>query len=118
MSEDLKENSTLTALSGATLNVTKSPEGDWLINEQPILTPDIMAEDGVVHVVGGLLVTEAPAPEEDKQMAEEQDPDPKDEEDNKPEDDGPKEDMKPPSGKWSMPAQERPDSMGSRRLKM
>eukprot|EP00192_Tetraselmis_astigmatica_P020048 CAMPEP_0117686798 /NCGR_PEP_ID=MMETSP0804-20121206/22700_1 /TAXON_ID=1074897 /ORGANISM="Tetraselmis astigmatica, Strain CCMP880" /LENGTH=184 /DNA_ID=CAMNT_0005498631 /DNA_START=18 /DNA_END=569 /DNA_ORIENTATION=- len=43
MLSDLEEDTSLTAASGALLNVTRSPDGTWLINDQPIIRPDIEA---------------------------------------------------------------------------
>jgi uncharacterized surface protein with fasciclin (FAS1) repeats len=44
-------------LQGATLDVS-SAKGGALVNKIEVLEPDIMADNGVIHVIGGLITGE------------------------------------------------------------
>lgn len=54
---ELARQETLTTLSGETLEVTRT-EGGVLINEVTLVKPDLVADNGVIHVVDGLLAGE------------------------------------------------------------
>jgi uncharacterized surface protein with fasciclin (FAS1) repeats len=51
----LIEQAQLEPLNGAQLEVTQA-KGGVLVNDIEILEPDIMADNGVIHVIGGVLV--------------------------------------------------------------
>lgn len=56
--ESLTDGQELTTLQGQTLKVTKS--GDQvLINGIPVIAADVPATNGVIHVIGGVLVPES-----------------------------------------------------------
>ena len=56
--DQLMEQEKLETLQGATLDVSTA-EGGVLVNDIEVLKPDIMADNGVIHVIGGLLTAEA-----------------------------------------------------------
>lgn len=56
--ESLTDGQELTTLQGQTLKVTKS--GDQvLVNGIPVIAADVPATNGVIHVIGGVLVPES-----------------------------------------------------------
>jgi uncharacterized surface protein with fasciclin (FAS1) repeats len=55
--DQLIEQGQLEPLQGAKLEVSQA-KGGVLVNDIEILEPDIMADNGVIHVIGGLLVPE------------------------------------------------------------
>jgi uncharacterized surface protein with fasciclin (FAS1) repeats len=56
--DQLMEQEKLETLQGAELDVSTG-KGGVLVNNTEVLQPDIMAENGVIHVIGGLLTPEA-----------------------------------------------------------
>jgi uncharacterized surface protein with fasciclin (FAS1) repeats len=56
--DQLMEQEKLETLQGAALDVSTA-KGGVLVNEIEVLKPDIMADNGVIHVIGGLLTAEA-----------------------------------------------------------
>jgi uncharacterized surface protein with fasciclin (FAS1) repeats len=56
--DHLMEQEQLETLEGAQLDVSTG-KGGVLVNDIEVLQPDIMAENGVIHVIGGLLTPEA-----------------------------------------------------------
>jgi uncharacterized surface protein with fasciclin (FAS1) repeats len=57
-SDQLMEQEKLETLQGAKVDVTPA-KGGVLVNNIEILKPDIVADNGVIHVIGGLLTPEA-----------------------------------------------------------
>ncbi len=57
-SAQLMEQEKLETLQGAQLDISTA-EGGVLVNDIEVLKPDIMADNGVIHVIGGLLEPEA-----------------------------------------------------------
>jgi uncharacterized surface protein with fasciclin (FAS1) repeats len=55
--DQLMEQEQLETLEGAKLEVSAA-KGGVLVNEIEALQPDIMADDGVIHVIGGLFTPE------------------------------------------------------------
>jgi uncharacterized surface protein with fasciclin (FAS1) repeats len=51
------EQEQLETLQGAKLDVSPA-KGGILVNKVEVLKPDIMADNGVIHVIGGLLTPE------------------------------------------------------------
>jgi uncharacterized surface protein with fasciclin (FAS1) repeats len=56
--DQLMEQEKLETLQGAALDVSTA-KGGVLVNEIEVLKPDIMADNGVIHIIGGLLTAEA-----------------------------------------------------------
>jgi uncharacterized surface protein with fasciclin (FAS1) repeats len=56
--DQLMEQEKLETLQGAELDVTPA-KGGVLVNDIEVLKPDIVADNGVIHVIGGLLTPEA-----------------------------------------------------------
>ena len=56
--DQLMEQEQLETLQGAKLEVSAA-KGGVLVNDVEILQPDIMAENGVIHVIGGILTETA-----------------------------------------------------------
>jgi uncharacterized surface protein with fasciclin (FAS1) repeats len=56
-SDQLMEQEKLETLQGAKLDVSAA-KGGVLVNKVEVLKPDIMADDGVIHVIGGLFTPE------------------------------------------------------------
>ena len=52
------EEEKLETLQGAKLDVNTA-KGGVLVNDIDVLKPDIMADNGVIHVIGGLLRPDA-----------------------------------------------------------
>jgi uncharacterized surface protein with fasciclin (FAS1) repeats len=55
--DQLMEQEKLKTLQGATLDVNAA-KGGVLVNDIEVLKPDIVADNGVIHVIGGLLTPE------------------------------------------------------------
>jgi uncharacterized surface protein with fasciclin (FAS1) repeats len=55
--DELMEQEQLETLQGAKLEVSAA-KGGVLVNDVEVLKPDIMADNGVIHVIGGLLTPE------------------------------------------------------------
>jgi uncharacterized surface protein with fasciclin (FAS1) repeats len=55
--DQLMEQEKLETLHGAKLDVSAA-KGGVLVNDIEVLEPDIMADNGVIHVIGGLLTPE------------------------------------------------------------
>jgi uncharacterized surface protein with fasciclin (FAS1) repeats len=55
--DQLMEQERLETLQGAKLEVSTA-KGGVLVNDVEVLKPDIMADNGVIHVIGGLFTTE------------------------------------------------------------
>jgi uncharacterized surface protein with fasciclin (FAS1) repeats len=56
--DQLMEQEKLETLQGAQLEVSTA-KGGVLVNDIEVLKPDIMADNGVIHVIGGLLAPKA-----------------------------------------------------------
>jgi uncharacterized surface protein with fasciclin (FAS1) repeats len=56
-SDQLLQQEELETIQGAKLDVSTA-KGGVLVNEIEVLKPDIIAENGVIHVIGGLLTPE------------------------------------------------------------
>ena len=52
--DQLADQEQLQTLQGATLEVSTA-KGGVLVNDIEVLKPDIVADNGVIHVIGGLL---------------------------------------------------------------
>jgi basic membrane protein A len=56
MAADLAEAETLTTLQGGELAITVDTDGNILINDVPVSETDIVASNGVIHVLDGVLL--------------------------------------------------------------
>ncbi|QYZ80296.1 fasciclin domain-containing protein [Methanofollis formosanus] len=60
-----EENGTVQTLTGENLTLTLDAEGGLMVNNVTVIMPDIEAENGIVHVVDGVLLPEGIAVEEE-----------------------------------------------------
>ncbi len=55
-SDELKTQSSLTSLEGSCLDLHQDPSGTLEVNNATIVTPDIEAENGVIHVIDTVIL--------------------------------------------------------------
>lgn len=60
-----EENGTVQTLTGENLTLTLDAEGELMINNVTVIMPDVEAENGVIHVIDGVLLPEGIAVEEE-----------------------------------------------------
>ncbi|MDD3622888.1 MAG: fasciclin domain-containing protein [Methanofollis sp.] len=53
-----EENGTVQALTGENLTLTLDAEGELMVGNVTVITPDIEAENGIIHVIDGVLLPE------------------------------------------------------------